>query len=170
MRVAQAKVAQSDGLPVEAVKKFNELSISNVTSHSFGVIVLDAETQKDIISNIIMINDALPVTESKTFYTTVPNQEVVEMKIVENTQFEYRVFELTQGQDIGKVRLHLPPRLPVQSPIEVLFTLQRDGRLSITAREPKSDRQVMVDIQTDRVISARQYQAAKQRSSGVSIS
>ncbi|GCE22962.1 Hsp70 family protein [Dictyobacter kobayashii] len=170
LRTAQAEVAKNDGMPFETVKKFNEMTVSNVTSHSFGVIVRDAETHEDVISNIIMINDTLPMTESKTFYTTIPNQEVVEMKIVENTQFEHRVFELAQGQEVGKVNLHLPPRLPVQSPIEVSFTLERDGRLSTTAREPKSNRQVMVDIQTDRVMSSEQYQAARQRSSGVSIS
>jgi molecular chaperone DnaK (HSP70) len=167
---AQESVANDSGLLLGAVQKLNEIRVTNVTSHSFGVIVKDQETDREFISNIIMRNDQLPMVETKTYHTLQANQEAIEIKVMENTMFAHRVDDPAQGQEIGRVLLHLPPRLPLHSPIEVRFELQKDGRLHITAREPKHDISIEIDIQTRHGLSDKEMQEVKERSRKVSIS
>jgi molecular chaperone DnaK len=167
---AQEFIARDSGLMLGAVKKFNDMKVTNVTSHSFGVIVRDDKNDRDFISNIIMLNDQLPAFETKTYHTLQANQEAIEIKVVENSQFAHRVEDVSQGQEIGNALLHLPPRLPLHAPIEVRFELQKDGRLHITAREPVYDVAIEIDIQTSHGLSDEELQKVKARSKKVSIS
>jgi molecular chaperone DnaK len=167
---AQASVASDSGLLLGAVKKLSEMEVTNVTSHSFGVIVKDRETDRDIVSNIIMRNDQLPMVETKTYHTLQANQAAIEIRVIENTMFAHQVDDPTQGQEIGRAVLHLPPRLPLHAPIEVRFELQKDGRLHIKAREPGHDISIEIDIQTRHGLSDKEMREVKERSKRVSIS
>lgn len=167
---AQESIARDSGLMLGAVKKFNDMKVTNVTSHSFGVIVKDDKNERDFISNVIMLNDQLPAAETKTYYTLQANQEAIEIKVMENSQFAHMVNDVSQGQEIGRAVLHLPPRLPLHAPIEVRFELQKDGRLHITAREPVYNVAIEIDIQTRHGLSDEELQKVKERSKKISIS
>lgn len=167
---AQESIARDSGLMLGAVKKFNDMKITNVTSHSFGVIVKDDKNDRDFISNVIMLNDQLPAIETKTYHTLKANQEAIEIKVMENSQFAHRVENVSQGEEIGSAILHLPPRLPLHAPIEVSFELQKDGRLHITAREPVYNVAIETDIQTRHGLSKEELQKVKERSKKIAIS
>lgn len=167
---AQQEVAHDVGLKLGTVKKFNEMEVTNVASHSFGIIAIDKKKLVEIIANLVCVNDALPATPTQTFYTLESEQELVEIRVMENNFSSHTVEDITAGEEIGNAVLHLPPRLPVDAPIEVTFDLNREGRLHVTAREPRSSMFIEVTIQTKRGMSEEALEKAKRRSTRVAVS
>src|SRR5262249_14444198 len=77
---AQTEVARASGLRVSAVKQINSLAVTNVASHSFGVVAVknyvhNVDPGTEYVENIIFANDALPASKQQTFYTLYENQE-----------------------------------------------------------------------------------------------
>ena len=164
---AQAQVARESGLRLDTVAKFNNMSIVNVSSHSFGVIawIKDSITgqEKSVISNIIRVNDPVPASPTRSFGTYETDQESVELEVYENTQTDERVEDLSMGIKLGESLLPLPMKLPQGSPIEVTFELNQEGRLHITGREPRSGSIIEAQFQTKSVVSEEETHAAKTR-------
>ncbi len=171
---AQQEVARDGGFKLSAIKKYSEMSVTNVASHSFGVIAMtkDRATGRDkqVIANLVLVNDALPLTKKDTFGIYEANQETAELKVIENSLASEQIDDITMGEEIGNAVLHLPPRLPSGSPIEVTFELNGQGRLHVTGRELSTNAIIEVTIETDRGISEEELREAKARSNMVVIS
>ncbi len=166
---AQQEVARESGLRTSVVEKFNAISVTNVSSHCFGVIALN-QAEQEIIANMILVNDPLPFTRTETFYTVQANQQIVDVQVMENSVSEYEVSDITLGEEIGNATLHLPPRLPLHAPIEVTFELNQEGRLHVSAREVSSNRLVDVTIQIKLGIPEEELAAAQARATRLSVS
>lgn len=168
---AQESVARESGLKLESVQRYADISVTNVASHSFGIIVVDDDkSNKEVIANMVIVNDALPAEIKKTFHTLEANQELVEIKVMENAVGAHRVDDISAGEEIGNALLNLPPRLPLHAPIEVTFELDRQGRLHVVGREPTSNALIEIDIQTSHGISEEELRQAKARSNRLVIS
>ena len=174
---AQEEVARELGLRIGAVKKFGEIVVGNVASHSFGIVAIaeDNTTQRmrEVISNLVVVNDSIPVSQTRTFGTVEDNQETVELKIMETTE-KTRIVEqdhYTSEAEIGSAVIEFPSylHLPAGSPIEVTFELNRDGTLNVIGREPSSGSVVTATIETKGGISAAELQEAKARATGLVI-
>jgi molecular chaperone DnaK (HSP70) len=150
------------------VEKFNDISVINVSSHSFGIVALN-RAGKEVVSNMILVNDPLPFSKTDTFMTIEADQQLVDVRVMENSIIEYEV-DLSRTEEIGNATLNLPPRLPLHAPIEVTFELNQQGRLHVTAREPTSNRSIDVTIQIKQGISEEELSAAKARSNRLVIS
>ena len=166
---AQQAVAHEVGLRTSVVEKFNAIAITNVASHCFGVVALNKD-EREVIANMILVNDPLPFTKTDTFYTLRANQQLVDIQVIENSVSEYEVADVSRGEEIGNATLSLPPGLPLQAPIEVTFELNQEGRLHVTARELSSNRIVDVTIQIKQGIPEEELEAAKARALRLSIS
>jgi molecular chaperone DnaK len=171
---AQEAVARDGGLKLSAVKKYGAMEVTNVASRSFGVVALTDDPltggRKNIIANLVLVNDALPLIRTETFGTEEAYQETVELKVMENGVSSRMVADLSIGEEVGNAVLHLPPRLPANAPIEVTFELDQQGRLHVTGREPSTNAVINVTIETNRGLSAAELVEAKARSSGLVIS
>jgi molecular chaperone DnaK len=104
--------------------------IKNVNSHSLGVAATDVKTGRPRTAKIIPRNTPLPVAAKRVFKTRKPGQRSILVQIVEG--------ESNNPDDcsqIGKcVVRDLPPRLPAQTPIEVRFKYQENGRLTVVVQ------------------------------------
>lgn len=167
---AQRKVAEEEGLALPSVNKIAGMTVTNVASHSFGIVAIDRHTGNEVISNIVLANDSLPAFNMKTYGTLVESQAEVELRVMENSIHAQSVEDLFLGQEIGNAILHLPPGLPKGTPLEVTFELQRDGRLRMTGREPTTNSAIEVDIETSRGISDEEFVDAKNRSKQILVS
>jgi molecular chaperone DnaK len=104
--------------------------IKNVNSHSLGVVGTDSATKR--LRNAILIprNTPLPVTARRIFKTQKSAQKSILVRIVEG--------ESTSPEDcseIGKCTVHeLPADLPAETPVEVRFRYEENGRLTVTVR------------------------------------
>ena len=166
---AQAAVAELMGLSLQGVKRAAEMTIRNVTSHSFGVIALETSSGSNIVSNIILKNTTVPAKSSQRFGTAEADQETAEIQIMENSFMDKRAAP-EDSEKVGDAILNLPAGLPAGSPIEVTFELDDQGRLHAEARELTNNSQIVVDIQTTRIISEDKLKEAKVRSKQIAIS
>ncbi|MFV1965541.1 MAG: Hsp70 family protein [Pirellulaceae bacterium] len=102
--------------------------IKNVNSHSLGVVGMDSATKR--LRNAILIprNTPLPVTARRFFKTRKSSQKSILVRIVEG--------ESTSPEDcseIGQCSVReLPPDLPAETPVEVRFRYEENGRLTVT--------------------------------------
>ena len=162
LREAQEDVAREAGLQVDVVAALSNKTITNVASHSFGVVAWDPSQSRDVVSNLIVRNTKVPADATQTFGTKEANQLSVLIRIVENLSYDKRA-EIDDSREIGNAELSLPPMLPAGSPIEVAFQLDDQGRLRMLAKERAGNRDVEVTIQTEGGISAEELAEAKDR-------
>ena len=172
---AQAEVANDLGLRLGSVQKYHKTSVTNVASHSFGVIVIKDSgkpSRHEIISNLVLVNDPLPAARTNRYGTEDDNQERVELKIMETNERTAEVEQdnYTPDDEIGNAILLLPIQLPAGSMIEVTFELNQQGRLQVVGREPRSGAVIEATIETRGGISEEELQDAKERASSIVVS
>jgi molecular chaperone DnaK len=167
--LAQKKVAEERGIKVGDVQEQTKTTIINVTSRSFGVIAWDSSKDREIVSNLVKRNDALPVDVTQTFGTMEANQRIAEIHIADNLTGEAEC-EVSMSRVIGQVDMELPPGLPASSPIEITFSLNEQGRLVMKAKEMTTGKDVATELQTEAGSSVEDIEAAKQRATGIVVS
>ena len=165
---AEAKVAGETGRSVSDIHGIRSQTITNVLSHSFGIIALD-DSQREIISNIVKVNTPLPHSATERYRTVDPGQNTVLIRIVQNEIMAGEVADITQGKEIGNAVLEMPPGLPAGAPVEVTFEIDQQGRLHMTARELTNGRTIEATLQTDQMSDA-QAAAAQQRADMARVS
>ncbi len=161
-------VADDTGYSVADIRRSN-LKILNVTSKSFGVVAHNSE-DREIVYNLILKNRTVPVTVTQSFGTAVDNQEIVSIQIMENESSE-RIMQPEHAVLIGTAVLKLPSDLRKDTPVEITFRLNEEGRLEITAEETSETRRsVNVTIDTRSVIQGDEFEKAKSRSGKTKVS
>lgn len=172
---AEEEVARNLGVKVNTIRKFKNINVRDVASHSFGIIgIADSGTsrERELISNLVIVNDPLPVTKTRIFRTYRANQENAEIIIMETTERTVDVEKpyYSEEAEIGRVVLELPPGLPKNASIEVTFELSREGRLHLLGREVSSNASIDSTIETRQGISEEDFQEAKSRSNKLVVS
>ncbi len=161
-------VADDTGYSVADIRRSN-IRILNVTSKSFGVVAHDSE-DKEIVYNLILKNRNVPVTVTQSFGTAVDNQEIVSIQIMENESSE-KIMQPEHAVLIGTAVLKLPSDLRKNTPVEITFRLNEEGRLEITAEETSETRRsVNATIDTRSVIQGEEFEKAKSRSTKTKVS
>jgi molecular chaperone DnaK (HSP70) len=174
IEMARAATAQALNIEEGAIKRLTEPTITNVASHSFGVLAaIDHGTPnaRMVISNLVRVNDPLPTTKTKIYGTMEARQDVVTLEIMENTEETWIVEqpEHSNEMEIGTVTLTLPPGLPESAPIEVTFEMNTQGRLQVTGKEPQSHTTIQVDFETKGSMTNEEIEQAKARSQQIQI-
>lgn len=172
---AQEEVANDLGLKLTSVQKFHQTSVVNVASHSFGIIAITdhaTSRRREVISNLVLVNDPLPAIKTRNYGTAEDNQEAVALTIMETTEKTTLVEadRYSQEAEIGSAILPLPRYLPANSLIEVSFTLNQEGRLRVIGREPSSGAEIEATIETRGGISDQELATAKARATAIVIS
>jgi molecular chaperone DnaK len=102
--------------------------IKNVNSHSLGVVGTDSTTKRMRNAILVPRNTPLPVVARRVFKTQKSCQKSILVRIVEG--------ESTSPDDcseIGKCVVNeLPADLPAETPVEVRFRYEENGRLTAT--------------------------------------
>jgi molecular chaperone DnaK len=101
--------------------------ITNVNSHSLGVVGSDPVTRTQRNAILIPRNTPLPVTSRRVFKTQKANQKSILVPIVEGESADP-----LHCVSIGEcVVPELPADLPIDTPIEVAFSYAENGRLIV---------------------------------------
>lgn len=166
VKEAAASLARETGYTLPAVES-SLVKVKDVASKSFGVVVRD-QGEEEIVYNLILRNTPVPNEVSKSFYTAVSNQETVLIRIMENETSD-KTLSPRYAMEIGTAVLNLPTGLPADLPIDIVFKLNREGRLSITAVESAESRKVAVAIETSSVIQGEELEEAKARSQSLVV-
>jgi molecular chaperone DnaK (HSP70) len=164
---AQEEVAEMYGLPSKVVSTATTAKIVNVTSRSFGVIILD-QSKKKVVSNLIFKNDSVPAEETRNFGTSEDNQENVLIEIVDNFSSD-QIYEVEGSHKLGEAILSIPPNLPAGSAIKITYKINEQGLLHMYAKELKEERDVQITIEIQDGISQKELEEAKERSKDLAI-
>lgn len=118
---------------------------SEVSSKSYGI---EAQIENAmILSHVIFKNDAIPCSNTKTYGTIYPDQRRVDIIVYESNATDDQA-ALSFGKRIAEGRLELPDGLPVGSPIDVTFSLDRNGMLNIVAVERYNGSECKIAVKT----------------------
>lgn len=126
-----------------------------ITTKSYAIEVLvDGKDMK--CNNMILKDDTIPesgeVTVTKTFGTAEANMTSVDLKVYEST-FKDEYYDVDEQFLLGNAILELPGNLPAHSPIEVTFTLNKEGILVITGRDPVGGKDITATLKSEGSIS-----------------
>ena len=175
IRRAEEQVANEMGLRLGSVQQYHKAKVTNVASHSFGIVVItdsNKPTEREVISNLVVANDPLPVTQTKQYGTREDNQDEVILRVMETAEITPLVEQdkYDDTAEIGMVTLTLPGNLPEGAPVQVTFELNRQGRLVVTGKELYTGNTIETTIETKRGISDSELQEAKARANKLAIS
>jgi molecular chaperone DnaK len=119
--------------------------MTNVNSHSLGIVGSDPETGRRFNKVLIPKNSPLPHTVSKVFSTLKPGQRNVGINVLEGESDRPDCCTL-----IGHCVIRdLPPDLPAGWPIRVEYSYEPNGRLHVSAKVKGHAAGVSVDIERE---------------------
>lgn len=124
--------------------------IVNVTSRSFGTIAYENQNNQqrtEILYNMILRNTPLPTSNLRRFFTVVPNQRVVSIRVLESQSTQRHALP-EEGSIIGETVLELPEGLPAGSPLEIEFHLLESGLLELKATELLHGNDILARFET----------------------
>ena len=122
-----------------------QFQVTNVNSHSLGILATDPVSGKKLNKVLIPKNTPLPFTRKKKFQTYRPSQRAVLIKVLEGESQQPNCCTA-----IGTCQIaDLPTDLPAGSPIEVSYTYESNGRLQVDARLRGHDAGITVEFQRE---------------------
>jgi molecular chaperone DnaK (HSP70) len=168
---AQEEVAVRTGMLPAAVRRIDEITVTNVASHSFGIVTVHPDDPAaEQISNLVLAQQPLPFTVSRTFGTVEANQPTVDLRVVENDFRTETVDEVEKGAQVGNAVLDLAAGLPEGAPIEVTFDLNQEGRLRITGRDlAAGGKSVSAEIEVGGALAGKELKEAVAHARSVSV-
>ncbi|MFT5526416.1 MAG: molecular chaperone DnaK [Pirellulaceae bacterium] len=139
--------------------------IKNVNSHSLGIVATDSKTKRPRNAILIPRNTPLPVTAKRVFKTQKANQQSIKVQIVEGESASP-----DDCSEIGKCTVRdLPDNLPAQTPIEVRFKYEENGRLTVTVQVGGSDNALRHEIARENSLTQDQLDSWRQYISKVEL-
>ena len=109
--------------------------------------ITDPARARQIVIHLLPANTPLPAdTGPYTFHTAIDNQRVVGIEVWEQSG-SVESPDPAENRRIGQGMLHIPPRLPARTPIEVTFFMSETGLLSVHATESGSGNDLRFDLQ-----------------------
>jgi molecular chaperone DnaK len=122
-----------------------QFSVTNINSHSLGILGRDVASGEKVNKVLIPRNTPLPFTVVKRFKTFKPNQRSVVIKVLEGESDKPRCCS-----PVGVCAIkNLPPKLPAGWPVEVSYTYETNGRLHVTAKVKGHKAGITTDFQRE---------------------
>lgn len=103
----------------------NQITISDVTSQSLGVVLLGSQSNRKYNQVIIPHNSKIPTTCSQLAYTVVDNQTELLVQVTEGNDAELEFVKI-----VGESTLPIPA-YPKGSPVEIIYAYDPDQIVTI---------------------------------------
>jgi len=133
-------------------KLLRNVKQEDVNSHGLGVAARNPKTGKTINHVMIPRNSKLPVEVKRTFVTSEPNQQRVNVKVIEGDAPDPDACSL-----LGNCRITgLPKNLPKGSPIEVIYAFDASGRVRVRAHDKTGGKEAHIEIERKGGLNANQ--------------
>jgi molecular chaperone DnaK len=104
-------------------------SVTNINSHSLGIVGVDPQTGRKRNQILIPKNTPLPHTRHAVFKTNKASQPNVAIRVVEGESERPEACI-----DVGVCTVALPAGLPAGWPVQISYHYAADGRLEVTAQ------------------------------------
>ena len=169
---AEQQVAHNHQLTLPAIRSLTQKTIRNVTAKSFGVVVAINDQGQFGVTNLIVVDQKLPVSISKEFATVAEFQEGVDIRCMENIKRvgpEGEPLELGTSTEIGSAKLIFAKPLPRGSRVRVAFALSEDGLLSVYGEDLTTGQETKAEIRTTAVLTDDEFEEKKVRNMILSV-
>lgn len=143
--ILEARATGGDSRMAKAViNRLRAVNTTDVNSHSLGVKITDPMNRSRKINHIMIPkNTPVPHKVTQRFVTNSPNQQRIHICVLEG-----EASDPDACTTIGDFRIvNLPPNLPVNSPVEVTYEYDKNGRISATAKELTGNKVAQIEIQ-----------------------
>jgi molecular chaperone DnaK (HSP70) len=170
---AEKQVALDHGLALPGLQKLARQKIQNVTSKSFGIVVMDPAVDDERVNNLIVVDEAVPKSISKQFGTYRDDQEGVSIRCMENIERAGPgdpPLGLETSSEIGSAELRFTRALPKASPIEITFALGEDGLLTVQGKDLTTHQHIAAEFRTSAVLSQEEVEKKKIRNMAITVS
>lgn len=160
----------TDTIPGLGKNKMSEV-VTVATTKSYALKVLAEGIEKCcnmIIKNVKMENGSIGIT--RQFGTAVDNQENAEIVVYES-DFDSEYYDVDDDFILGTCSLELPGNLPAHSPIQVTFTLNKEGILEVTGRDMTTNKEIRTTMHATAgtVMSKKEVETAKEKSKKIAV-
>ena len=170
---AEREVAAKYGLAHSALQTIVNRTITNVSSRSFGIVVVtDDGARRELVSNLVLVDDQVPREMSRQYFTVDEGQLGVDLRIMQNEE-RTEMVELhlcEPSTPIGSGVVTFDRSLPKNSPIEVTFKLSPDGLLDVSGRDLTTGGLFKGTFETEALLSKEEVQQAKTRALAMVVS
>jgi molecular chaperone DnaK len=166
---AEKEVAQEYGLSLPGLRQVVAKTVSNVTSKSFGVVVMNHD-EREVLSNLIEIDAKVPTSVTQRFGTHSDDQIQVDLRCMENKVSGQREVDLGVCNPVGEAVLSFAKPLPRSSPIEISFDLGPDGLLKLHAKDLTTGKEIRSQFATDSIMTLEELAEATSRNLGLAVS
>jgi len=122
---------------------FEPIRLEDVNSHALGIVAIDPRTKKAINHTMIPRNTTLPFEVTQTFQTNKQDQQRISVQVVEGDAPDPTACLL-----LGKCKItDLPSNLPLGSLVDVTYSFDKNGRISVAAKEKTGGKEAAIDIE-----------------------
>lgn len=145
--ILEAKATGGNSRVAKAVnQRLRAVNTVDVNSHSLGVKISDPNQRERKINHIMIPkNTSIPFSISQRFVTNSPNQQRIHINVLEGDATDPNACTT-----IGDFRIvGLPQNLPAGSPVEVIYSYDKNGRISVKAKELTSNQSAETQIVRD---------------------
>lgn len=145
--ILEAKATGGSSRLAQAVnQRLRAVNTIDVNSHSLGVRITDPNNRERKLNHIMIPkNTSIPYSITQRFVTNSPNQQRIHICVLEGDALDPEACTT-----IGDFRIYnLPPNLPAGSPVEVTYMYDKNGRISVQAREVNSNSEASTEIVRD---------------------
>ena len=147
--ILEAQYNKSNKLSDRVKKLLENVREEDVNSHGLGVVATDPKRNQVVNHIMIPRNTTLPFSISKTFQTNKDGQTRVSIQVMEGDAPDPTACAL-----LGKCRItDLPPNLPKGTPVEVTYSFDKTGRISVSAREKLTNQEARIEIERRGVLT-----------------
>ena len=168
---AEASVAADQGLQLAQMQNLTRKTIQNVTSKSFGVMAYYIDTGEPYVDNLIVADEKVPRDNVTAQYQTKnPGQQAVDVRCFENILRQKGPVDVNNCREIGNAALRFAHPLPQGSPVVIRFSLSADGLLAVHGKDPTTDGEVEISIDTAAILNADELKQKRSRSEAMAVS
>lgn len=145
----------------------NGLKVTNVLSRTYGMSTL-CEDDVERICNMLMINDKLPATVMKTFYTLNNNQSGLRIAIYESRSAE-EYLEIEDRKPLTVIEMDFIKPVPKETPVNITFALDNSGMLHVLGEEQLFYSKLDTTFSLSNQMSSVEKRAAGNRLDGANV-
>ncbi|HOB43653.1 MAG TPA: Hsp70 family protein [Bacillota bacterium] len=122
-----------DIILTDAGRRLRDTKIEDVTSHSYGILLVDSATGQDINKIMIPKNSPVPAERKETYYVHEDGQRIVEMVVLQGEDSDP-----ANCTEIGEAVLELDGPKPRNYPIEVVYKYDSNMRMDAVITDPQT--------------------------------
>lgn len=160
----------TDMIPGLVGRRMSEVvTVTTTKSYALRVLVRgELKCCNMIIKNVPMENGVVSVT--KQFGTAEADQETAELVVYES-DFDTEYYDVDEDFELGTASMELPGNLPEGAPIQVTFTLDKEGILKVTGRDMTTGRviETVMRVAAGTTMSKADVAKAKEKSKNISV-